>query len=172
MVYGAARVCKGINLRGREAYATVPNSLKIILFCYRKRSTSQTCTDYENMNAGEIIMPMCAWVRVNPSPMFVYACPLLCNKCCMCTCYWAAGELNPQTSDPTRRAELIMNVSMTTGETSSGSPDMHTRKRIIENVGSPLNSRRGNGSGRVGSGTITLLGMPEHACPTVFRVST
>ena len=26
MVYGAARVCKGINLRGREAYATVPNS--------------------------------------------------------------------------------------------------------------------------------------------------
>ena len=25
MVYGAARVCKGINLRGREAYATVPN---------------------------------------------------------------------------------------------------------------------------------------------------
>ena len=23
--YGAARVCKGINLRGREAYATVPN---------------------------------------------------------------------------------------------------------------------------------------------------
>ena len=27
MVYGAARVCKGINLRGREAYAIVPNSL-------------------------------------------------------------------------------------------------------------------------------------------------
>ena len=26
MVYGAARVCKGINLRGREAYATVPNT--------------------------------------------------------------------------------------------------------------------------------------------------
>ena len=25
MVYEAARVCKGINLRGREAYATVPN---------------------------------------------------------------------------------------------------------------------------------------------------
>ena len=25
--YGAARVCKGINLRGREAYATVPNIL-------------------------------------------------------------------------------------------------------------------------------------------------
>ena len=23
--YGVARICKGINLRGREAYATVPN---------------------------------------------------------------------------------------------------------------------------------------------------
>ena len=32
---GAARVCKGINLRGREAYATVPNSVanwEIIIF--------------------------------------------------------------------------------------------------------------------------------------------
>ena len=29
MVYGAASVCKGINLRGREAYATVPNKLVI-----------------------------------------------------------------------------------------------------------------------------------------------
>ena len=26
MVYGAASVYKGINLRGREAYTTVPNS--------------------------------------------------------------------------------------------------------------------------------------------------
>ena len=30
MVYGSARVCKGINLRGREAYATVPNKTKHI----------------------------------------------------------------------------------------------------------------------------------------------
>ena len=30
MVYGAARACKGINLRGREAYATVPNSSSTI----------------------------------------------------------------------------------------------------------------------------------------------
>ena len=30
MVYGAARVCKGINLRGREAYATVPNILPLL----------------------------------------------------------------------------------------------------------------------------------------------
>ena len=30
MVYGAARVCKGINLRGREAYATVPNILILV----------------------------------------------------------------------------------------------------------------------------------------------
>ena len=30
MVYGAARVCKGINLRGREAYATVPNIVFIV----------------------------------------------------------------------------------------------------------------------------------------------
>ena len=30
MVYGAARVCKGINLRGREAYATVPNTSMIV----------------------------------------------------------------------------------------------------------------------------------------------
>ena len=29
MVYGAARVCKGINLRGREAYATVPNKFAV-----------------------------------------------------------------------------------------------------------------------------------------------
>ena len=26
MAYGAARVCKGINLRGCEVYATVPNT--------------------------------------------------------------------------------------------------------------------------------------------------
>ena len=29
--YGAARVCKGINLRGREAYATVPNNYNIYI---------------------------------------------------------------------------------------------------------------------------------------------
>ena len=28
--YGAARVCKGINLRGREAYTTVPNSIILV----------------------------------------------------------------------------------------------------------------------------------------------
>ena len=30
MVYGAARVCKGINLRGREANNTVPNILPLL----------------------------------------------------------------------------------------------------------------------------------------------
>ena len=31
MVYGVARVCKGINLRGREAYATVPNKGIVVM---------------------------------------------------------------------------------------------------------------------------------------------
>ena len=30
IVYGAARVYKGINLRGREAYTTVPNILPLL----------------------------------------------------------------------------------------------------------------------------------------------
>ena len=30
MVYGAASVYKGINLRGREAYTTVPNILPLL----------------------------------------------------------------------------------------------------------------------------------------------
>ena len=43
MVYGAASACKGINLRGREAYATVPNTLmlvrgitKFLHYCFSK----------------------------------------------------------------------------------------------------------------------------------------
>ena len=38
---GAARVCKGINLRGREAYATVPNNNTYSTVCTRD---SLVCT--------------------------------------------------------------------------------------------------------------------------------
>ena len=58
MVYGAARVCKGINLRGREAYATVPNT-----------STARTRTPFEYTIKDQ---PVCKCeALLGPCPMHI-----------------------------------------------------------------------------------------------------
>ena len=55
MVYGAARVCRGINLRGREAYAAVPNiSMLFRLVYHLARSSAINFVKLKNKTYQEL----------------------------------------------------------------------------------------------------------------------